>query len=133
MKRIVLIFATILIGTMSMMAQNSNCGTCNGKGYIRCPECHGNPPMCQICKGLGNIVCRYCHGEFKTCPVCHGSKYYNGPCSACSATGRVIDCSHCNGKGYEKCPGIPRDCFNGNKVCHRCDGLNNVLCPDCQK
>ncbi|MBR0489139.1 MAG: hypothetical protein IJJ68_02925 [Prevotella sp.] len=134
MKRAIMILAVVITGTMSMMAHHDDeCRTCGGKGVITCPDCNGNPPICQICKGLGNVICDYCHGDSYTCPVCHGSKYYNNAtCSACKGVGKVRDCSHCDRKGYVKCPGIPKDCFNGNQVCRRCDGLNKVLCPDCQ-
>lgn len=132
MKRIILLLTIALMGVMSVQAQVSDCRTCEGKGVILCPDCNGNPPMCTVCKGLGNIICRRCNGEFQTCPLCHGSKYYNGPCSVCHATGRIIDCKECDGKGYVKCPEIPNNCYMGNQVCQRCKGINKIPCPDCQ-
>jgi DnaJ-class molecular chaperone len=134
MKRVILIFAVVLMGVASVYAQNSDCTRCDGKGYIRCPECNGNPPICQTCKGLGNIICRKCHGDSYTCPVCHGSKYYNNAtCWTCKGVGTVRDWKQCDGKGYEPCHEIPKNCFQGNQVCGRCGGINNIPCPDCQR
>lgn len=133
MKQVILILAVVMMNTISAMAQQSDCRRCDGKGVIVCTECDGKSELCPTCRGLGNIVCRRCNGEFITCPVCHGSKYYNNDsCWTCKGTGRVIDCSECDGKGYVKCPEAPRDCFYGDKVCHKCDGLKKILCPDCQ-
>lgn len=134
MKRIALFLVVALMGAVSVMAQDNKCERCEGKGYIRCTLCNGKTEMCKTCKGLGNIICRSCKGESKTCPVCHGSKYYNNAtCWTCKGKGSVIDCNHCDGKGYEKCPLAPKYCFNGDEVCARCDGLKNIPCPDCQK
>ena len=120
MKRFILTLAVVLMAVVSAQAQQSNCRRCDGTGVIVCPDCNGKTELCPSCKGLGNIVCRRCHGEFITCPVCHGSKYYNNSsCWTCKGTGRVIDCHQCDGKGYEKCPEAPKNCFYGDKVCPR--------------
>lgn len=133
MKRFILTLAVVLMAVVSAQAQQSNCRRCDGTGVVVCPDCNGKTELCPSCKGLGNIVCRRCHGEFITCPVCHGSKYYNNSsCWTCKGTGRVIDCHQCDGKGYEKCPEAPKNCFYGDKVCPRCDGLKKIPCPDCQ-
>lgn len=65
------------------MAQAQTCGICDGKGYFRCPICHGKglikkdahthdqnesrvdeeAETCHSCQGIGKLLCNTCGGS----------------------------------------------------------------------
>lgn len=49
------------------------CETCSGDEYIKCPECEGNPPMCECSCGHEHPeICSKCYGEGHVdCPDCY--------------------------------------------------------------
>lgn len=67
------------------MTQVETCGICDGKGYFRCPICHGKGVVkkethalsqnvfrvdeeadaCHSCQGTGKLLCNICGGSGK--------------------------------------------------------------------
>ncbi len=67
------------------------CGTCHGRGTLRCGRCRNGKVSCGKCQGTGRLGGRF------TCDVCDGAGSLT--CTFCHGRGDV-PCSICDGRGY---------------------------------
>ncbi|XP_061187107.1 protein SSUH2 homolog [Saccostrea echinata] len=73
------------------------CNNCIGRGYIQCPECHGNGQKdCSCSKWQRNRESEMLLGSNvnHACPWCKDTGFLK--CNKCSSSGRAI-CTECNG------------------------------------
>ena len=145
---------TVIIDGTIVFQSSKPCGTCNGRGYVTCPECDGSG-NCYYCDGSGD--CHYCDGsgfvdEWVSCETCYGMGNMGDMgelcpdcdgygCSTCNWSGFAIcttcegaggyymsgeECSECDGNGEcAYCNGYG-DCSNG------CDSDGEIKCPTCK-
>ena len=81
----------------------SECGLCDGSGYVICGDCNGKGRItCTSCWGEGHIKCRMCNGTGG--PDQHYSEQTDqGECPTCGGTGKTKEtCEECDGEGRVK-------------------------------
>ena len=91
-KGVVTVYAGEKASLVKVHIKGKFCSTCNGEGYITCPDCHG--------EGMVFVSRR---AEYKGCKTC-GGKGYQGRAYSPSfkqGTGKII-CPDCNGNGVGK-------------------------------
>ncbi len=59
------------------------CATCNGKRWIKCPDC--SPCGCVVCAGTGTVLCPDCRDAMVSKSACQKR---NAPCVSFSVISR---------------------------------------------
>lgn len=119
---------------------NDECANCNGEGIAdnKCDNCLGDGCIeCDDCEGEGSINCTECDASnIIDCDICDGTGRARklirmGNCSRCEGSGKISNCSSCNGNKYIDCAYCNG---TGTKECDDCNGygvLRKQPCENC--
>lgn len=145
--------------TMQEQWIKKECGSCNGRGKVYCPDCNGirdRTIACLTCDNNGYFRCGTCRDgvitvkenvavqHTETCPDCLGQKAYS--CADCNGNGYVesdgkrIGCKSCNTLGGHNCsrchghgsvPFLVEHEVEEPIVCKQCSGQGSHACNQC--